>query len=240
MFIDQPYRQYYHRVDSHPLVSQFLKGFFQLRPPLLHYTETWDVSKFKSLGSNRLLSTKMLSFKLAMLLSLTVPSRCSELAARDLRFRRVYPEGVVHNLAAVLKSGFHPRFNEEPDLCPCACLEEYEGCTSIYRVSPADQANLLFLSLIRPFKPVSSSTIAHWVKEVLSLSGIDTTKFKAHLTCGASATAAADRGISISEILQLGDWSLESTFQKFYYLPQFNTSGGRAILSSGMDQNGNL
>jgi hypothetical protein len=195
---------------------------------------------FKSLGSNRLLSTKMLSFKLEMLL---------ELAARDLRFRQVYPEGVVYNLAAltktvktgqVLKSGFHPRFNEEPDLCPCACLEEYEGCTSIYRVSPADQANLLFLSLIRPFKPVSSSTIAHWVKEVLSLSGIDTTKFKAHLTCGASATAAADRGISISEILQLGDWSLESTFQKFYYLPQFNTSGGRAILSSGMDKNGNL
>jgi hypothetical protein len=155
-----------------------------------------------------------------------------------------YPEGVVFNLAAltktvkkgeVLKSCFHPRFNEEPDLCPCTCLEEYEGRTSIYRVSPPDQANLLFLSLIRPFKPVSSSTIARWVKEVSSLSGIYTTKFKAHSTRGASATVAADRGISISEILQLGHWSQESTFQKFYYRPQFNTSGGRAILSSGMD-----
>jgi hypothetical protein len=50
--------------------------------------------------------------------------------------------------------------------------------------------------LIRPFKPVSSSAIARWVKEVLSLSGIDTIKFKAHSTHGVSATS--DRGIFIS------------------------------------------
>ena len=165
-----------------------------------------------------MLSTKMLSFKLAMLLPLTVPSRCSELetcALDGFTLRGLY--SIWQPLLKLLKSCFHLRFNEEPDLCSCACLEEYEGRTSIYRVSPTDQANLLFLSLIRPFKPISSSTIARWVKEVLSLSGIDTTKFKAHSTRGASATAATDRGVSISEILQLGDWSQESNFQKFYY-----------------------
>ena len=33
------------KVGSHPLVSQFLRGVFHLRPPLPRYTETWDVSK---------------------------------------------------------------------------------------------------------------------------------------------------------------------------------------------------
>ena len=71
------------KVGSHQPLSQFLRGVFHLRPPLPRYTETWDVSKaicfLKSLGSNSVLSTKMLTQKLAMFLSLTVPSRCSEL-----------------------------------------------------------------------------------------------------------------------------------------------------------------
>ena len=66
---------------------------------------------------------------------------------------------------------------------------------------------------------MSSSTIARWIKQILSLSSIDIDIFKAHSARGASATAAADRGVSISEILQLGDWSQKNTFQKFYYRP---------------------
>ncbi len=81
------------------------------------------------------------------------------------------------------------------------------------------------------------STIARWIKQILSLSDIDIDIFKAHSTRGASATAAADGGVSISEILQLGDRSQENTFHKFYYRPQFNTTVDRAILSG--DQEGN-
>ena len=169
-----------------------------------------------------------------------------ELSVRDLCFRRFYPEGVVFNLAALtksvrtgemLKSCFHARFNEDLNLCPCACLEEYERRTSALRTLLPDQPNLLFLSLFKPFKPVSSTTIARWIKEILSLSGIDTAIFKAHSTRGASSTAAAHRGVSISDILQLGDWSQENTFQKFYYRPQFNTTVGRAILSGDQERN---
>ncbi len=145
-----------------------------VKAPLPRYTETWDgaiVTGFlKSLGSNSLLTTKMFTQKLAMLLSLTVPGRCSELAARDLRFRRFYPD--AFNLAA---------FNEDLNLCPCAYLEEYERRTSAHRILRLDQPNLLFLSLIKPFKPVSSSTIARWIKQILSLPGIDIDIFKAVL-----------------------------------------------------------
>ena len=41
---------------------------------------------------------------------------------------------------------------------------------------------LLFLFFIKPDKPVSSTTIARWVKEVLSLAGIDTSTFSDHST----------------------------------------------------------
>ena len=113
-----------------------------------------------------------------------------------------------------------------------------DGLVFIWRSSSSrhlEEPNVLFLSVIKPFKPVSSSTIARWIKEILALSGIDTDIFKAHSTRGAAATAAVDKGVSISEILQLGDWSQVNTFQKFYYRPQFNTSVGSAVLSGSHD-----
>ena len=85
------------------------------------------------------------------------------------------------------------------------CLEEYERWTSVHRTRHLEEPNVSFLSVIKPFKPVSSSTIARWIKEILALSGVDTDIFKAHSTRGAAATAAVGKGVSISEILQLGD-----------------------------------
>ena len=67
-----------HRVGSHPLVTQLLKGISQLRPPEPKYSYTWNVSEIlkfiKSLGKNEALDMKLLSFKLVMLLGLTAPS----------------------------------------------------------------------------------------------------------------------------------------------------------------------
>ena len=86
-----------------------------------------------------------------MLLSMAVPGQCSELAARDLRFRRFFPEGVVFNLPVltktvrtgeVLKSCFHARFNEDLNLRPCTCFEEYERRTSAHRTVRSDQPNI--------------------------------------------------------------------------------------------------
>ena len=86
------------------------------------------------------------------------------------------------------------------------------------------------LSHINPHKPVSPATLARWLKELMQLAG-DTTTFKAHSVRGAVATEAAKQGFSIPRILQFADWSQASTFTKFYYRPQFDTSPGRAILS---------
>jgi len=54
--------------------------------------------------------------------------------------------------------------------------------------------------------------------------GINIATFKAHSVRGASSTAAAEKGVMISDILQKADWSRESTFKRFYYRPRLSNS----------------
>lgn len=132
------------KVGSHPLVSQLLKGIFNLRPPQPKYSHTWKVSRIleyiKSLGPNENLSLKVLSLKLVTLLGLTAPDRSSDLAKRDLRFRTFHPEGVSFSLSGLsktsrpgdlAKTSFHAAFKEDKDLCPVECLKCYELRTRV-------------------------------------------------------------------------------------------------------------
>ena len=58
----------------------------------------------------------------------------------------------------------------------------------------------LLLSCIHPHKPVSPATLARWLKELMHLTGIDTSVFKGHSVRGADATEVAKQGFSIPEI----------------------------------------
>ena len=54
---------------------------------------------------------------------------------------------------------------------------------------------LLFLSYIKPSKPVTPQRVAHWIKEILDLTGVATSEFSAHLVRGASTTAALKKSV---------------------------------------------
>ena len=56
---------------------------------------------------------------------------------------------------------------------------------------------------------VSTSTISRWLKEMLRMAGIN--NFTAHSTRAASTSAAKSK-----DILKAGNWSRESTFNRFY------------------------
>ena len=88
---------------------------------------------------------------------------------------------------------------------------------------------------IRPHKLVTSQRIAHWIKDLLGLAGIDTSIFKAHSTRGAATTAAHRKGVRVSDILQVADWSTESTFNRYYYRPNRDPAFARSVLSSIAD-----
>lgn len=133
-------------VGSHPLVCQFLEGHFQLGQPVLKYPSTWDVSvvlsHIKSIGPHFSLSLRLSSTKLTTLLPLTAPDRSLDLAKRDSRFQTFCPERVSFKLPGLFKTShpgqdpklsFHASFSDDQDLCPVACLREYEARTKDFR-----------------------------------------------------------------------------------------------------------
>ena len=77
-----------YEVGQHPLVSRLLKGAFNQRPPKPRYEVTWDVTKvlnyLDSLGESDSLSLQVLTWKWAMILALTRPSRSADLVMLDL------------------------------------------------------------------------------------------------------------------------------------------------------------
>jgi len=104
------------------------------------------------------------------------------------------------------------KFLENQNLCVFTTLESYLERSKSWRKTETQ----LLLSFISPHKAESTSTISRWIVEVLKLSGIDTDSFKAHSTRSAVASKAKKLGISTKEIIKRGNWSNESTFQKFY------------------------
>jgi hypothetical protein len=76
------------------------------------------------------------------------------------------------------------RFPETASLCPYLTLQEYLRNTESSRV--AANTTKLFLSFIKPYRPISTDTCSRWLKTVLSNSGVDVSIFKGHSYRGAA------------------------------------------------------
>ena len=94
---------------------------------------------------------------------------------------------------------FIAHYSEDKALCPIACLKAYEKATASFR----KENQQLFLAVISPHNPVTSSTIATWLKQAITASGISA-EFTAHYMRGASSTAAAMNGVTIREVTEHG------------------------------------
>ena len=176
-----------------------------------------------------------------MILALTRPSRSADLVRLDLRYCRHTPEGVVFQEPGLAKQSrqgkprvefFFPAFPSNSRLCPQQTLRAYKQRTESFRTGGNEEQTRLFLAVVRPHKPVCSSTLARWLKSLLDKAGIDTSIFKAHSTQSAAASAAANTGITTSDILKAADWSSETAFTKFYYKPLRSGAFGEAVLSN--------
>ena len=228
-------------IGQHPLVSRLLKGAFQTRPPLPRYQGIWDVSiVLHHIGSHCLdhsLTLKQLSLRTVMLLALTRPSRSADLAKLSLKGHRNTPEGALFIPTALAKQSrpgrdikefFFPKFTGNEHLCPVRSLNLYIERTRELR----GDNEQLFISFIKPHHPVSSPTIARWLKLIMESAGIDTSIFKAHSVRSASTSAAAMQGVTTEDILNAADWSTESSFQRFYHKPVRNTVFAKTVLTA--------
>ena len=228
------------RIGQHPLVTRFLKGVFNSRPPVPKYSSTWDVDKvlvyIRNLPPNEELSLTLLSHKLVMLMALANADRCSDLAALDLDYRTFQQNGVKFVIPKLTKTrrlgppmeAFYSSFPSEAKLCPVTTLRCYEEKTTSLR--KRTKSNGLFISVRKPHKPVTSATIGHWMKKVMTSAGIDTSIFSAHSTRGASTSKAKQMGTSISDILKAANWTSEATFGRFYNRPIRGDAFGRQVL----------
>ena len=228
-------------VGQHPTISRLMAGIANARPPQPRYVATWNINTvlnhIENKGNNENLSLKDLTLKTVMLLALTRPSRSADLHGLNIGLSRSSPEGISFlpskpakqtKAGKVAQEFFFPRFEEKPILCPVRAVGQYIKVTDPLRASNHTQ---LFIAYIRPHNPVTSSTIARWLKVMLEEAGIDTTIFKAHSTRGASVSAAAQKGVTTNDILQAADWSTDSVFRRFYYKPVHDSTYGKAILS---------
>ena len=234
----------YH-VGQHPYVTRLLRGALNSRPSKPRYIHTWNVDVMVkyivSLGKNRSLALKVISMKLVTLFALTCPERISALATLDLRHCTVHPEGVSFKLSTPRKSGsadkpaeaFFARFDQDKRLCPVECFQHYLKSTrNIRPVIPSSQPDKLFISFIRPHKPVTCTTLGRWLRNFMKAAGIDSQIFKAYSVRGALTTAAANACVPLPTIMAMADWSSSSTFRTFYYKPLFNSDFATGVLSS--------
>eukprot|EP00117_Sycon_ciliatum_P001352 scpid34170/ scgid7047/ len=222
-------------VGQHPLVVRLMRGVFQQRPPQPRYSHTWKVSDvlgwMDGLGDNSTLSLRLLSIrKLALLMALTGAKRSSDLHRLDFHSHVTEGDGSLRVTYASmpkqrrpgcrgdasLPTVVWPVFDSTPHLCVSSCFQEYVRRTAPHRQTAHPQ---IFLSLRQPFKPVTSSSIARWIKDGMTAAGVDTAIFSAHSLRGAATSAAHAGGVSLADILHQADWSSASTFRRFYLLP---------------------
>ena len=186
-----------------------------------------------SLGENHQLHINDLSHKTVMLMALARPSRSTDLAGLNMGYMHYSPEGVTFTPTRLAKQQskkiaefFFLSFPANDRLCPVTTLRAYEERTKGRREDK--EHSQLSISLIKPYKPVASSTIA---RSVLEKAGIDTTIFMAHSIRGASTSAAASAGVTTNDILNAADWSSASVFQKLYYRPERKSTFGPSVLA---------
>ena len=167
------------------------------------------------------LNLKTLTLKTAMLCALSSAQREQTLCALDLNSMRETLEGfsfVIEERLKTSKPGKSVTLKfdclSDEALCAKCTLAAYILRTKAVRGNgPNDFVSKLFISYIKPHKPISTDTLSRWIKLVLASAGIDTSVFKAHSVRCAAASHTYAKGVPIAEILRAPDWTNERPFE---------------------------
>jgi transposase-like protein len=213
-------------IGEHFLVRWLCKSCHEQRPPQPRYSAFWSVDKvltwIKSLGRNSKMSWKLLSLKLTLLLLLVSSQRGQTILALHTDRMNISERSVVFRMKTLLKHNHLGQpldtltfyaYPEDPRLCVVRTLVFYTEKTSRVRKNNTQ----LLLSYIAPHLPISRATLARWTISVLALSGVDTSKYRAHSTRGASASSAWTMGANINAILRNASWRDAKSFAVHYH-----------------------
>lgn len=231
------------KIGEDDRIKRLFKGFYKSKPPQAKYKSTWDpnivLTVIQDWTPNMSLSLEKLSKKLVILLALSTGQRAQTLSLIKISNIIFHANYVNINITDTIKTSgpgraqphLHLPFFERAEICPAKTLCDYIEYTKDIR----GNEDHLLLTLNKPHKSVTSSTIGRWIKNVLCISGIDTTIFSGHSTRHASTSTAKLKGVSLDVIRKTAGWSSNSsTFAKFYNQPILETSGefAQAVLNT--------
>jgi hypothetical protein len=141
-------------------------------------------------------------------LALLTAQRCQTLSSLDLDFMQEIDNEIIFTIREKLKTTKagkhlpHIKFLSYPEdihLCPVAHIKFYIGKTK-----PMRSHSKLLLSYVKPFKPLTNSTIGRWVKSFLRDSGMDIKKFSAQSSRTASSSYGFLSGLPLNDVLKAG------------------------------------
>ena len=151
-----------------PLVCNFLRGVFNIRPVLPKHVTTWDVTTFFSLIKTKPTVTncdlKTLSHRLAILFYLTAGQRDQAIKCLNLDCIKISSDMVLLLVPETFKTtrpGYHlPPIElktfKDSELFAVAHLKQYIKMTAPFGNAGTNQLGLSFL---RPHKPISATTL---------------------------------------------------------------------------------
>ena len=105
-------------------------------------------------------------------------------------------------------------FPENPLLCPVLAITVY-----LSRTKPlCSDDSQFFISFVKPHKSIKARTLASWMKQIMSVAGVDILMFASHAVRSALASFMRDQmNFSVKDICTVANWSTKSgVFQKFY------------------------
>ena len=222
-------------------VKLYMRGAYHAKPPTPRYVDVWDPQTVLDLlrlwAPAQKLSLKQLTLKVVVLSLLVSGQRLQTIDLLDLNYMKVSTSSYTFVLPKLLKQS-RPGYNNPkvslkayaPDrrICIFTYLSEY-----LQRTKPIRQGTTaLFLTLMKPYHKASKATLARWVKEVLTASGIDTTVYGPHSARAASSSAAKKGGASMQTVLDTAGWTTTSTFARYYLKPLNRRDYSEAVLDS--------
>ena len=216
-----------HDLTEDPLISRYMKGLYQRRPPVPKHTFSWDpklvLDYLESLSPSSLVAY---SKKLLTLMLLNSAQRLQTMAAIKIFNIRFTAQGVSIWIDALLKTSrpgtkilslHFADWPSNPALCIPTLLKEFLIFTKSFRQTNVD---FLFITSVPPHTPASVPTLARWTKLTLQEAGIDVSKFSAHSTRHSLVSSAARLGLPVDAIFNAAGWSPSSgMFARVYNRP---------------------
>ena len=231
------------QLGDKPIIKRFFRGVYNVRPSRPRYSSTWDVNQvldyIKTEWGEKAIPLKFLSYKLLMLVALVTGQRGQSFHLMNLEYMIDSTQSVEFSIAEHTKTSrpgarqtvlVLPAYPDDIRICVVSTLRAYLSRTNDLRLGEDKQ---LFISFVKPHKPVSRDTISRWVKGTLALAGIDIKMFKAHSTRAAATTAALRCKVPMDTILRTAGWSNAGTFATYYNKEiQDNTQFGKSLLKN--------